>query len=277
MSHNELPTAGVTGLLKTLRVGGGGLVRTPGGLRFVNPPLDGTHYCNAQIDDYQGLPRRAFLHRPPLRLTLRARFSHTAGVLKGTGGFGFWNDPFLMTGLRTPALPRALWFFYAAPPSDMRLAVATPGYGWKAAVLDALSVRGLAALPLAALAAPLMRHVRLYRRLWPFFARSFRIAEQALGELPATALTAWHTYTIEWGTRTAIFSVDDTAVLTAPAPQGPLGLVIWLDNQYLAVHPSGRLRYGLVAKSEVQWLEIADLSLASSSGRIVPGALNRAH
>jgi hypothetical protein len=261
MRYNELPATGMAGPLKTLRVGGGGLVRTSDGLRFVNPPLDGTRYCNAQLDDYQGRPRRAFLHRPPLRLTLRARFSHAAGVLNGTGGFGFWNDPFMMTGLRMPALPRTLWFFYAAPPSDMRLAVDTPGHGWKAAVLDALSVRGVTALPLAALAAPFMRRAGLYQRLWPFFARSFGIAEQALAEVPAAALSAWHTYTIEWGTRTAIFSVDDTAVLTAPAPQGPLGLVIWLDNQYLAVHPSGRLRYGLVAKSEMQWLEIADLSL----------------
>ena len=102
----------------TLCVNGGGLLRTAGGLRFINPPVRGAKYCNAQIDDYQGLPRRHFPNRPPLQLTLRARFSHPAGMLSGTAGFGFWNDPFLMTDLTTPMLPRALWFFYAAPPSN---------------------------------------------------------------------------------------------------------------------------------------------------------------
>ena len=246
----------------TLCVNGGGLLRTAGGLRFINPPVRGAKYCNAQIDDYQGLPRRSFPNRPPLQLTLRARFSHPAGMLSGTAGFGFWNDPFLMTDLRAPMLPRALWFFYAAPPSDMRLAVNTPGYGWKAAALDALRPDALAALPLAALAAPLMHWNGLYRRLWPFFARRFRIAEQLLGDdAVAGGMGAWHEYILEWGHRTATFLVDGRRVLAAPAPRGPLGLVIWLDNQYMVVHPAGRLRYGLVAKSETQWMEIDDLHL----------------
>ena len=246
----------------TLCVNGGGLLRTTGGLRFLNPPLGGAKYCNAQIDDYQGLPRRSFPNRPPLRLALRARFSHPAGLLSGTAGFGFWNDPFLMTDLRAPMLPRALWFFYAAPPSDMRLAVDTPGYGWKAAALDALRPDALAALPLAALAAPFMHWKRLYRRLWPFFERRFRIAEQLLGEdVVAGGMCAWHEYVLDWGRQAATFLVDGRPVLTAPAPRGPLGLVIWLDNQYLQVHPAGRLHYGLVAKSETQWMEIDDLHL----------------
>lgn len=250
-------TAGPFPTLNTLAVSGGGLLRTPDGLRLVNPPLDGRRYCNAQLDDYQGRPRRAFPHRPPLRLSLCARFSHEPGVLSGTGGFGFWNDPFLLTELRPPARPQALWFFYAAPPSDLRLALDTPGHGWKAAALDACTLGGAAGLPLAALAAPLLRSPRLHRRLWPFFERRFRIAERAL----PVSLTAWHSYTLDWRADAAVFAVDGAPVLTAPSPRGPLGLVLWLDNQYLAVHPSGRLRWGLVAKSEVQWLEIADLRL----------------
>jgi hypothetical protein len=241
----------------TLCLNGGGLLRTSGGLRFVNPPLNGSTYCNAQIDDYQGLPRRRFLNRPPLRLSLRAHFSHRAGELTGTAGFGFWNDPFLMTDLRMPALPRALWFFYAAPPSDLRLAVDTPGRGWKASSLDALQPAGAAALPLTALAAPAMHSRRLYRRLWPFFERRFRIAEQLL----EVDMTTWHEYVLVWGHDSATFLVDGRSVLVAPSPRGPLGLVIWLDNQYMAVHPAGHLRYGLVAKSETQWMEIDDLHL----------------
>jgi hypothetical protein len=54
-------------------------------------------------------------------MTVRACFSHPAGTLRGTAGFGFWNDPFLMTGARLPALPRAIWFFYASAPSEMKL------------------------------------------------------------------------------------------------------------------------------------------------------------
>lgn len=241
----------------TFTVRGGGLLRTEVGLRFVNPPLDGSAYCNAQLDDYQGLPRAGFLNRPPLRLSVRARFSHGAGDLSGTAGFGFWNDPFLMTGARLPALPRALWFFYAGLPSDMRLAVNTPGHGWKAAALDALSARGLLGLPLAALAAPLLRQRSLYRRLWPHFERGFGIAEQPLD----LDMTGWREYCIEWLPDRATFVVDGRVVLHAPAPQGPLGFVAWLDNQYLIAHPTGRLQWGVVAKWSTQWMELSDLQL----------------
>lgn len=241
----------------TLAIRSGALVRTTHGLRLLNLPLTGSTYCNAQLDDYQGLPRRHFHNRPPLRLSVRARFSHEADSLGGTAGFGFWNDPFLMTGARVPALPRALWFFYAAPPADMRLAVHTPGHGFKAAALDALRPRGLLALPLAALAAPFMRSPALYRRLWPRFERAFGIAEQAL-DLP---MTAWHAYTLDWQPQTATFAVDGRTVLQAPAPRGPLGFVAWIDNQYLVAHPAGRLASGVVAKWSTQWLELADLRL----------------
>ncbi len=243
--------------MNLLRVNGGELIRTEEGLRLVNPPLDGNAYCNAQLDDYQGLPRRHFPNRPPLRMTLRARFSHPSGLLRGTAGFGFWNDPFLMTGLRVPALPRALWFFYAAPPSDMRLTTSTPGYGWKAMALDALQPRGLFALPLAGLAVPAMRSRHLYRQLWPLFERSFRFADALLD----AGMTEWHEYALEWLPRKAIFQVDGHTILEAQAPQGPLGLVIWIDNQYLVAHPARGLRYGVVAKQEAQWMEIGEWRL----------------
>jgi hypothetical protein len=87
--------------------------------------------------------------------------------------------------------------------------------------------------------------------------RRFAIAERLL----TVSLTGWHSYVLEWQPHAATFFVDGQMVLEAPSPRGPLGLVIWLDNQYLVAHPSGRLRYGLVAKAEMQWLEIADLHL----------------
>ena len=54
--------------------GEGRLERVGAMLRFVNVDTSRNEYTNAQIDDYQGLPRRRFPWRPPLRLTVRARF-----------------------------------------------------------------------------------------------------------------------------------------------------------------------------------------------------------
>ena len=151
---------------------GTGFLRPGGaGLLLGNDPATDQVYTNAQIDDYRDLSRADFLWRPPLRLTLRARFSHDSGQITGTAGFGFWNDPLRMTGLRRLALPQALWFFYAGPDADMRMALDQPGWGWKAAVVDTRTCRFLARAPLLALAPPLMRVHRLYRWLWPSFQR----------------------------------------------------------------------------------------------------------
>jgi hypothetical protein len=236
---------------------GGGLVRTAEGLRFLNPPGDGRGYCNAQLDDYQGLARRSFLWRPPLRLRVSARFSHPAGELLGTAGFGFWNDPFGMTGRRVPALPAACWFFYASPPSDMALAQGVPGAGWKAATLDARTAGAAVHLPLLALAAPLLRRRRFYARIWPRIQRALRIAEAPL----ALDMTTWHNYELRWDLTAVHFRVDGRTVLMAPAPAGPLGLVVWLDNQWLVARPEGALRGGVLARRETQRLEIREWEL----------------
>ncbi|MFZ1471534.1 MAG: hypothetical protein WAV79_01290, partial [Anaerolineae bacterium] len=42
------------------------------GWRLRLPPTTNGVYSNAQLDDYQGRPRRAFPWRPPLTLTIRA-------------------------------------------------------------------------------------------------------------------------------------------------------------------------------------------------------------
>lgn len=235
-----------------------GLVRTGEGLRFVNLALPAgapLRYTNAQLDDYAGLARGAMRNRPPLRLNVRARFSHGADALTGTAGFGFWNDPFLMTELRMPALPQALWFFFASPPSDMALTLETPGWGWKAQAMDALHWRGAAALGLALPAIPALRVAGWRRRLWPWFARQLRIAEAAL----STPMTEWHDYGLEWEKDVAVFRVDGSEVLRGPSPRGPLGLVVWIDNQYLIARPTGQVGYGLLPKVQAQWMEIGEL------------------
>ncbi|RPJ57116.1 MAG: hypothetical protein EHM12_09525 [Dehalococcoidia bacterium] len=96
---------------QTFIKGQGALNFTGDTMRLVTTNAAATRYTDAQIDDYEGLPRRHFLWRPPLQMTVHARFSHPAGELRGTAGFGFWNDPFMMTGSRWPALPRVIWFF----------------------------------------------------------------------------------------------------------------------------------------------------------------------
>lgn len=244
-------------------VGGGSLDPMGATLRFVNTDTRSRRYANAQIDDYQGLARRHFLWRPPLKLTVRARFSHPAGELVGTAGFGFWNDPFLMTGARMPALPRAIWFFYASPPSNMKLDLHVPGSGWKAATIDALWPAAILLMPLAPLAVLLMKLHPLYRVLWPSIQRAFKVWEARV----EVEMTEWHTYTIAWGLERARFGVNGQLLLeNAPSPRGPLGFVMWLDNQYLVATPRGQLSWGLLNAPGRQWMEVDWLAIEPSSG-----------
>ncbi len=237
---------------------GSALETTGAGWRFANEPGDGSRYTNAQIDDYTGLPRRAFRWRPPLSLTVRARFSHPAGELAGTAGFGFWNDPFLMTEARAPALPRAIWFFYASPPSNMKLDLRTPGHGWKAATIDTARLPFFLLAPTAPLAVPLMNIRPLYRALWPIGQRAIGVREALLD----VEMTAWHTYSLEWGEGQARFALDGVSVLEADtSPRGPLGFVMWIDNQAMVATPWGRFGWRMLPIPRRQWMEVAALRI----------------
>jgi hypothetical protein len=239
-------------------VGTGAIEATGKTVRLLSQDADAQAYSDAQIDDYQGLPRGRFPWSAPLTLTVRARFSHTCGVLKGTAGFGFWNDPFFMTGRRLPTLPRAMWFFYASAPSNMKLDLETPGRGWKAATIDAQRWPFLLLLPTAPAALPLMNIRRLYQVLWPIGQRAIGVNETQVD----FEMTDWHTFVLEWSAQHARFLVDNTLVLaTKRPPRGRLGFVMWLDNQYAIVTPWGRIGHGYIDAPGSQWLEVDWLTI----------------
>jgi hypothetical protein len=233
---------------RATQVGGGQLVVHAEGLRMLLASARRERYADAQLDDYAGLPRREFPWRPPLRLTVRARAS---GPLAGTAGFGFWNNPFSPLG-GWPTLPAAIWFFHAAPPSDLPLAIGAPGHGWKAACIDATGPRALSWAPLASPIVLANQIPWLYGRVWPRVQRDLGIAEAPI----APPDQAWRTYTLEWRAHAARFTIDDRVVFeTDRAPRGPLGFVAWVDNQWAVATPRGRLGWGLL-DIRAQWLDL---------------------
>jgi hypothetical protein len=189
---------------------------------------------------------------------VRARFSHPAGELQGTAGFGFWNAPFGVARGQWPTLPKAIWFFYASPPANLALARDVAGNGWKAATIDAWRWPFLFLAPSAPIALPLMRIRPLYKLLWPVAQRAIGVQEALIH----AALTEWHTYSLVWGVNTVRFLVDDQVVLQcAIAPRGPLGFVIWKDNQTMTITPWGSFRHGLVACDQEQWMEVDQVGM----------------
>lgn len=221
-------------------------------------------YADAQLDDTQNLPRRALRWKPPLRFSLRARASPAAP--RGTFGFGFWNDPFsLSLGMggsarRLPAAPQCAWFFYGSPPHDLALAEGAPGWGWKAQVLSFRRLPPLLLAPVAAGGA-LLASLPAPRR-WAFrqARRFYRAEERMLDADPS----AWHAYAVEWTGSAVHFSVDGGEVLRAVFPPlPPLGLVLWIDNQYAVASPEKGFGFGVLPLDRGQALELDDARMAT--------------
>lgn len=252
--RGELPS-----VLTPFTVGNGRIERTDG-IRFVIDSTPANRYSDAQISDYAQRDRRDYPWQPPMQMTVRAWASHSAAQLRGTAGFGLWNQPF-MPGQRWPRLPRNAWFFFAGPPSNMALARGVPGFGWKAATLDARRPLFLALAPTAPLAIFLMRIPSLYRVFYPVGQRAMGVSEVLLTDTTYHVdLREPHTYRMDWLPRSVLFTVDGQIVLRTPsAPRGRLGFIAWLDNQYAVVTPQGSLAMGITEIAEQQWLCLESL------------------
>jgi hypothetical protein len=79
----------------------------------------------------------------------------------------------------------------------------------------------------------------------------------------AVEMSAWHTYTLMWEVEQVDFLIDGRPVLEgAPSPRGPLGFVLWMDNQYMVITPQGRFRWGTLDAPSRQWMAAAHLEIA---------------
>jgi hypothetical protein len=217
-------------------------------------------YRLAQLDDYGGKKRREMPWQPPLTIEIEARAS--GENLLGTWGFGLWNDPFsLSLGLggavrKFPALPNAAWFFFASPPNYLSFRDDLPAAGQLAATFRSSHFPALLLAP-AGIAAPLLL-VRPVARLLRRLARV--LIQQSAAQMGLSAVE-WHRYQIEWQQDRTVFKVDDQILLdTSTSPKGPLGLVLWIDNQYAALPPDGKLGYGALENQKC-WIEVKNLEI----------------
>ncbi|MCB9110468.1 MAG: hypothetical protein H6634_04390 [Anaerolineales bacterium] len=228
------------------------VTETKNGYLLKMPAGDSSNYRLAQMDDYHGLARRKFPHQS-LTLSLRARTSSSA--IPGTWGFGLWNDPFGMSlgfggsRFRLPMLPNAVWFFGASNENHLSFSD-KPAHGFLAQSFR--SPKFHPSLIPAGLTLPFSP--KTTRKIM-----SSIIAEDssALG----VDVTQWHSYKLEWSPSRAAWYVDEDRVFESPvSPNPPLGLVIWIDNQYAAFTPEGKISFG-VLESREEWLEIENLEL----------------
>jgi hypothetical protein len=275
--------------LKTRATSNASVQATQNGWRLGIQKGDSLSYRDAQLDDYSGLPRHKFPHQS-LSLSLRAKVSSSS--VAGTWGFGLWNDPFGMSlgfggsPFRLPLLPNAVWFFYGSEENYLSFkegqqqgfAPTLPANGFMAQTFRSPMFHPL--LILAGLAFPFSRKVarKLLSRviqedsvsLWSPTACCRDMQEHPQGtRAPALQsqsqgvdVTQWHTYRLEWSPKRMLWYVDDALVFESPvSPNPPLGIIIWIDNQYAAFTPEGKIACGVLEGGK-EWLEIEDLVIS---------------
>ena len=240
--------------------------------RLSIPAGKANQYRLAQLDDYTKAPRNRFPLRCPVSLSLSARASSSS--ISGTWGFGLWNDPFgLSLGfggnpLRLPTLPNAVWFFGASDESYLSFKEASKR-GLDTGEKNARPTRPAAA---NGFLAQTFRSPRFHPLLIPAglalpFSR--RKTRQLLGKVIdedgvalSVDVTQWHRYRLDWREERVAFEVDDIQVFESHvSPNPPLGLVIWIDNQYAAYTQEGKIGFGVLENPEPAWLEIKNIDV----------------
>jgi hypothetical protein len=183
--------------------------------------------------------------------------------LPGTWGFGFWNDPFALgigvkgSGLRLPNLPEAAWFFYGSPKNDLSFRSSDPKNELLASVFSSTPVPSVF-LPLGLPILPLLAFKPTARWLRQLASRFIREESVRLN----IDATGWHTYQLDWLPELVCFYVDSELVFTsALSPRPPLGLVIWIDNQYAAFSADGSIRFGIEENPTPAWMEIRNVEI----------------
>jgi len=167
---------------------------------------------------------------------------------------GYGGKPF-----RLPALPNAVWFFGAS--EDNYLSFRGVGQGDPAPTLPA---NGFLA---QSFRAPRFHPLLMLAGLvFPFSQKlTRRLISRVIGEdgirLDVDS-TDWHRYRLEWSLNRVSFEVDEVQVFESDvSPNPPLGLVIWIDNQYAAFTPDGKIGFGVLENSEPAWLEVKDIEV----------------
>ncbi len=248
--------------LKMREIGQGRVVQNPdGGLRLSLQQTTGEAYSLAQVDNYMHLPRRRFPCMPPVQLSLEARVSNEG--LPGTWGFGLWNDPFSLGigggGMQRvlPVLPNAAWFFYGSSRNYLSLRDDGAARGFHAGTYRSPRLPGFFSL----LGLPLIPFL-----FWPAASRWVRrITRLAVQEDSAgidVSARSWHRYTLKWSPSDVQFLIDrDQVFRTSISPRGRLGVVIWIDNQFMHFGPDGRLGFGCETLPALEWLSIRELTI----------------
>ncbi len=232
------------------------------GWKLSIPAGGAARYRLAQLDDHQNTPRSRYPYRTPVHLELEARVS--AANLPGTWGFGIWNDPYGLSfvpgnGLiRFPALPNALWFFNSSPLCYLSFRDDKPGNGFLAQVFSSPGFDPL--LIPAGLAFPFSR--RATRSMLARLIEEDAVRLDQPGDRSTPDVTAWHHYALSWKSTGSCLMVDDVCVLETPInPRGPLGIVIWIDNQHAAYTPQGKVSFGVERNEGPAWMEIRGLQI----------------
>jgi hypothetical protein len=96
-----------------------------------------------------------------------------------------------------------------------------------------------------------------FMRSWAFRqARRFYRAEECRLAIDPSE---WHDYAIEWAVSAVRFFVDGMEALRSEhPPTPPLGLVLWIDNQFAVASAEKGFGFGILPLGREQTLELAD-------------------